>query len=244
MKKLCGSLILILALMALVCSVNANTISFTTSLFEVGGGGNWDFSLITGNNNLNWYQPTFLGYGDPADNPAYAINLTQFKPSLGTLNKVTLSLSRAVDASASYQKTGSSSSTYQYYLANQARWVMSGNTLGDFTFAFTNYPDATAVNDTNKHTGFKSQTANSPINQFSNGFNPFIGNGTFATELYEATAVGAVFGNGSFGSTFQVTADVTVSYDYTPVPLTPPVLLLGTGLLGLALLKGRKLFKA
>ena len=94
MKKLCGSLILLLALIALVGSANADSISFTTSLFEDGGTGNWDFSFITGNNNQKWYQPTFLGYGDPVNNPAYAINLTQFNPSLGTLNKVTLSLSR------------------------------------------------------------------------------------------------------------------------------------------------------
>lgn len=184
-----------------------------------------------------------FGIWRPANNPPYAINLTQFNPSLGTLNRVTLSLSRTVDASVFYQAS-SPLTTFRYYLANQSRWVISDNTLGDFSFIFTNYPDVTAVNDANRHTVLKSQTDNSPSNLFTSGFNPFIGTGTFATELYEASAFGSSFGNGSWGSTLHVTAAVTVRYDYTPVLLPSSVLLLGSGLLGLGLLRGRKLFKA
>jgi hypothetical protein len=236
-------LILVLALIVLVCSAHADSISFTTSVFEDGGTGNWDFSFITGDNHQKWYQPTFLGYGDPVDNPSYPLNLTQFNPALGTLNKVTLSLSRTVDASV-FCQASNPPTTFRYYLANQASWVMSGATLRDFTFVLTNYPDTTVVNDSNLHTVPKVQIDSLPGNQFTSGLTPFIGIGTFATELYEAAAAGSSFGNGSWGSTLHVTTEVTVNYDYAPVPLPPGVLLLGSGLLGLGLLRGRKLFRA
>lgn len=243
MKKVYYFLVLILSVLALVSSANASTLSFTTSIFEDGGSGDWHFGFISGNNNQKWDQPTFVGYGDPADNPPYSINLSQFNPSLGSLSRVTLSLSRTVDA-AVFCQASSSPTTFRYYLANQAAWVMSGITLGEFTYTLTNYPAVTAISDQNYHTMPQNQTDNSPIHQFTSDFAPFIGTGTFATELFEAAAFGGIFGNGRFGSSFQVTAEATVTYDYTHVPLPPTVLLLGSGLLGLGLLRGRKLFKS
>lgn len=175
------------------------------------------------------------------------LSFQQFDSSLGTLNKVTISLNSVLDTNMTVFNSGSAPASGSFQTLVQIS--VKGGAIFPSTTPWMTEKIPTSPWTFNLAAGegaslgpIHTESGN-VANSYTSGLGDFIGLGNFGLECSTLTSY-VTAGSFTFGQ--NTTADLhgIITYDYTPkasaVPVPPSLLLLGSGLLGLLALRRRQ----
>jgi len=182
------------------------------------------------------------------------LTVSQFNPAWGTLLNVTFDLTQYIEGQVKLEHQGSTPQIVTYMLnASISTQLPDASSLDTDLPTISNHFHATAYDNnpdyggTSGYTTSVSSDTNSFFDNFTNvdsEFSLFIGGSDISFEA-TAGALGSIGGGGNaiFQFISKASADLIVTYEYTPtnnVPLPATLWLLGSGLIGLVGF-GRKL---
>jgi hypothetical protein len=220
MKKI---LFIVSILLSAVGSAHANLSTYTSSLTTYSGG--------TFDTNFNWI-PTNEG----------SLVLSQFNSNLGTLNKVTLTVSDSIGyGPISMANTNSTLRNFKLLL-NQTLSIVDGTTTLLFD---TNSVPLTSwslpANSSLTVAAFSKSGNPNSADITGSALSRFIGQGNVGFDVIASQYSEKTVPNQS-SMLFDnvITANAIITYDYTPTPIPAAAWLLGSGLLGLVGMRRKK----
>jgi len=166
----------------------------------------------------------------------------QFDPSLGTLNQVNLEVANSLTHYVTFASSGYGLVTISYVLNMGSEIKQGAASLLNMNKNYTGlWYTTTFPASYTEPSVTDSQNANYPY--LAADMAPFIGTGRLGFDVFTLKNIAFEFfpegpSIGTLHSSYL--SSVTVTYDYTPVPLPPSALLLGSGLLGLGALGWRR----
>jgi len=206
------------------------------------------------------YTGYYSGLTDVTDR---LISVSQFNPSMGTLLSVQFKLDAIMNTRAFATNDGDfyagwDKTQYDFSLTGAGGYsdVATSKSLDPVRLVGSGNPGDTFKQTTMAHiTGQPSWNATGPTLTDTATFvrgalGDFIGTGNLSffltTHNQDTLGVGGLQTDGQpspapFGNSTDITANVTATYDYTPVPIPGALWLLGSGLMGCAGL--RRLFR-
>jgi hypothetical protein len=195
------------------------------------------------------YTGSFSGEpGSDLTTPLGSISLSQFNPSLGTLNSVTIALTSDFNYLTTLTNTQPSTgkpATGTFTIYQQLQINALGQTMLDTGTADpNNYPTgytykttlsniAPGITGTDNATNVKPTSNTLTISGAA--LAAYIGSGNLGFNIYSTASEYESISGGNYRSsgTTKFDATATVTYNFTPVPIPAAVWLFGSGLLGI-----------